>query len=215
MGTDNMGRDVFSRILYGGRVSLSVALFSVLISTVVGSTYGVISGYFGKKIDSIMMRILDAFLAIPTLVIMLALQSIVRGGVASMILIIGFTGWFQTARIVRSQVISIKGKNYVRAAKVLGTPTYKIMVNHLLRNSMSAILVMTILNCAQAVFTEVSMSFLGMGVTEGMPSWGSMLTSAQNDILSGAWWIALYPGIVIAITMLSINFLGQGAKKKL
>ncbi|NFD17725.1 ABC transporter permease [Clostridium botulinum] len=215
MGTDSMGRDVFSRILYGGRVSLSVALLSVLISTTIGTLYGVISGYFGGKIDSVMMRILDTFLAIPTLVIMLALQSIIRGGITSMIIIMGLTGWLQTARIVRSQVMSIKNKNYVKAARVLGTPIYKIMINHLLRNSLPAVLVISVLNCAQAVFTEVSMSFLGIGVPEGMPSWGSMLNCAQNDILSGAWWIAFYPGIFTVISMLSINFIGEGIKKKL
>ncbi|WP_251859769.1 ABC transporter permease [Clostridium sp. Marseille-Q2269] len=215
MGTDNMGRDVFSRILYGGRVSLSVALISVVISTTIGTLYGSVSGYMGGVVDNIMMRILDTFLAIPVLVIMLAFQSIIRGGITSMIIIMGVTGWLQTARIVRSQVMSIKNKNYIKAARVLGTPIYKIMINHLLRNSLPAILVIFVLNCSQAVFTEVAMSFLGIGVPQGMPSWGSMLNSAQNDILSGAWWIAFYPGIFTIISMLSINFIGESIKEKL
>lgn len=215
MGTDNVGRDIFSRILYGGRVSLSIAIFSVMISTIIGIVYGGISGYFGGIIDSFMMRILDAFLSIPSLVVMLAFQSIVRGGVLSMILIIGFTGWLKTARIVRAQFISIKNKNYVKVAKVLGTPTIKIMINHLLKNSISAILVVSILNCSEAVFMEVSMSFLGIGVKEGIPSWGNMLNNAQSDILAGAWWVALFPGLFIIVSMLSINFIGDEIKNKL
>lgn len=213
-GTDNMGRDIYSRILYGGRISLSVSILSVLLSTVVGTLFGGISGYIGGWLDSLMMRILEALLAIPTLIIMMALQAITRGGTVSLILIIGLTGWMTTARIVRSQFMELKEKEFVKAAHILGTPPWKILVNHLLRNSLSAIFVIAIFNCAHAVFTEVSLSFLGIGIPPQTPSWGNMLNNAQNDMLIGAWWGGVFPGLMIVVSLLAINFLGEALKKK-
>jgi peptide/nickel transport system permease protein len=213
-GTDSMGRDIFARILYGGRVSLMVSFLAVLISTMVGIVFGGISGYLGGWADSLMMRLLDAFLAIPALIIMLALQAVIKGGVFSMILIIGFTGWMTMARIVRSQFQALKEKGFVKAAVILHTPAWKIAVQHLLRNSLSSIIVIAIFNCAQAIFTEVSLSFLGLGVPPQIPSWGNMLNNAQNDILIGAWWVGLFPGAMIVISLLGINFFGEALKKK-
>ncbi|GIP36440.1 ABC transporter permease [Paenibacillus sp. J2TS4] len=214
LGTDHMGRDIFSRLLYGGRVSLTVALLSVLLSTFVGTVYGGISGYFGGWLDQIMMRLLDALLAIPTLVIILALQAFVQGGLLSLILIIGLTGWMPVARIIRSQILELKEQTFVKAAQLVGTPAWKIFIVHLLRNSLSALFVITIFQCASAIFTEVSLSFLGIGIPPEMPSWGNMLNNAQNDILLGAWWTALFPGMMIILTLLSINFIGESLKRK-
>lgn len=214
LGTDNMGRDIFTRLLYGGRVSLSVSIVAVIISTIIGILFGGISAYIGGWFDGLMMRILDALLAIPSLIIMLALQSVIRGGIVSLILVIGFTGWMSTARIVRSQFMDLKEKEFVKAAEIMGTPAWKIMWSHLLRNSLSGIFVIAIFNCAHAIFTEVSLSFLGIGIPPQIPSWGNMLTNAQNDIMIGAWWVGLFPGIMIVISMLSINFLGESLKNK-
>lgn len=214
LGTDHLGRDVWSRLLYGGRASLAVAFVSVLISSIIGVVYGGISGYIGGWIDQFMMRILEALLAIPTLVIILAMQAFVQGGIWSLILIIGLTGWMPAARVVRSQVLELKGQGFVQAAYLLGTPAWKIFSIHLLRNSLAGIFVITVFQCAGAIFTEVSLTFLGIGLPPEMPSWGNMLSFAQKDILLGAWWVALFPGLMIVLTLLSINFIGESLKRK-
>lgn len=212
MGTDNMGRDVFARLLYGGRVTILVALAATAISTAIGILYGGISGYLGGRADNIMMRLLEALIAIPSLIIILCLQAFLHGGMLVIILIIGLTSWMQVARIVRAGFVETKSKNFVKCAAMLGTPAYKIFSRHLLRNSLSGIMVIAIYNCASAVFTEVTLSFLGLGIPPEMASWGNMLTNAQNYMLTGAWWIALYPGIMIVILILAVNFLGEKAK---
>ncbi|MBS4176749.1 ABC transporter permease [Bacillus sp. FJAT-49731] len=209
LGTDNLGRDVYSRILYGGRVTLAVAALAGSLSLLFGIIYGGISGYFGKWIDSVMMRFLEAMNAIPSLIIILAFQAVLHGGIISMALLIGLTNWLVTARIIRSQFLNLKSKEFVTMAKMFGTPIWKIITVHLLRNSIPAIFVVTLFNFAGAIFIEVSLSFLGIGVPPSVPSWGNMLYHAQNDILIGAWWIALFPGIMIFISILSINFLGE------
>ena len=213
MGTDNMGRDVFSRLLYGGRVTMLVALAATVISTVLGILYGGVSGYIGGRTDDIMMRLLEALIAIPSLIIILCLQAFLHGGLIVIIVIIGLTSWMQVARIVRAGFVETKSKNFVKCAVMLGTPARRIFIRHLLRNSLSGILVITIYNCASAVFTEVTLSFLGLGIPPEMASWGNMLTNAQNYMLVGAWWIALYPGLMIVLLILAVNFLGERAKR--
>lgn len=212
LGTDHLGRDVLSRLLEGGKVTLAIGIFSVIISLVIGVVYGGISGYFGGILDSVMMRLLEALLTIPSLIIILAFQAFVQGGVWSMTFIIGVTGWLTTARIVRSEFIKLKEAQFVKMAKMFGTPMRKIIMGHLLRNSLHAIFLVTLFNFAGAVFIEASLSFLGIGVSPTIPSWGNMLYYAQNDILIGAWWIGLFPGIMIFMTVLSINFIGESLK---
>jgi peptide/nickel transport system permease protein len=212
LGTDHLGRDVFSRLLEGGKVTLTVATVSVLLSLVLGVLYGGISGYVGGFVDSAMMRLLEVFITIPSLVIILAFQAFMQGGMWGMALIIGLTGWLTTARIVRSEFIRLKEAEFVQMAKMFGTPTWKIIYSHLLRNSVPAIFVVTLFNFAGAIFIEVSLSFLGIGVPPAIPSWGNMLYYAQNDILIGAWWIGLFPGILIFVTILAINFIGEALK---
>lgn len=212
LGTDHLGRDVFSRLLEGGKVTLAVAGGSVLLSLIIGVIYGGISGYFGGWIDTVMMRLLEALITIPSLIIILAFQAFMQGGMWGMTLIIGLTGWLVTARIVRSEFIRLKEAEFVSMAKMFGTPVWKIVWGHLLRNSVPAIFVITLFNFASAIFTEVSLSFLGIGIPPAIPSWGNMLYYAQNDILIGAWWIGLFPGMMIFLTILSINFIGEAWK---
>lgn len=209
LGTDTMGRDILSRILYGGRVTLSVSIFSGFLSTISGLIYGSISGYIGGNVDKVMMRLLEALIAVPSLIILLSLQSIMRGGVLSMILIIGFTSWMPTARVIRSSFLELKERDFVKAARVLGTSHIGIILRHLLLNSLPSLILMFTLSCASGIFSEVTLSFLGIGVPQSIPSWGNMLTNAQNTVLTGAWWIPLFPGIMIVLTIISINLIGD------
>ncbi len=213
LGTDQLGRDVLSRLLVGGKVTLLIATVSVVLSSVIGIIYGGISGYFGGVIDAVMMRILEAFLTIPSLVIVLALQAIMQGSVWRMAMIMGITGWFVTARIVRSEFIRLKEQEFVQMAKMFRTPLWKILFGHLLRNCIPALFVVTIFNFAGAIFTEVSLSFLGIGVPPATPSWGTMLYTAQNDLLVGAWWMGLFPGLLIFITILCVQAIGGTFKQ--
>lgn len=213
LGTDKLGRDVLSRLLFGGRVSLSISILSVTIASLVGIIIGGISGYFGGWVDSIIMRVLDALLAIPNLIMIIALQAIIQGGVLSLILIISMTSWLTTARVIRSLFIDLKEKQFVKSAILLGTSIPKIMINHILRNSMSSFFVIFIFNCATALFVEVSLSFLGIGVPPDIPTWGNMMMDAQTDLFIGAWWMIIPAGLMIILTVLSINYLGEELKQ--
>jgi len=212
LGTDHLGRDVMTRLLEGGKATLSIAVVSVLMSLIIGVIYGGISGYIGGFVDVVMMRFLEALIAIPSVIIILAFQAMMQGGVWSMAFIIGITNWLVTARIVRSEFIRLREAEFVQMAKMFGTPTWKIILQHMLRNSIPAVFVVTLFNFAGAVFMEVSLSFLGIGVPPSIPSWGSMLYYAQNDILIGAWWIGVFPGLMIFATILAINFIGEALK---
>ena len=213
LGTDEMGRDIWTRLLYGGRVSLLVGVASVVVSTILGVTYGAVSGYAGGWIDRILMRIIDALLCLPSMLIMLVIQSMTRPSLANVVLVIGFTTWMQMSRLVRTEVMSLKEREFVLAAKAAGTPAWKIILRHLVPHCSPTIIVMATVGVGHAILSETSLSFLGLGIPPHQPSWGNMLIGGQNQILAGAWWIPVFPGAMIICTVLAITFASDGLQQ--
>lgn len=215
MGTDNLGRDILTRCLYGGRVSLAVGFTAVAISLALGIVYGTISGFVGGWLDKVMMGIMDGFLALPNILLVVAFYIFLEPGLTSVVLVIGGTSWMQVARLVRTQFFSLKQQEFVQAARVLNTPGYKIITRHLLPNCFVPVMVMSIINIGHAIITESSLSFLGLGIPQHEPSWGNMLMGGQMTLLKGSWWQTVFPGMFIVITVLSINFLGDAIRDSL
>lgn len=207
-GTDDLGRDYFTRALYGGRVSITVGFLSMIISTVIGTTVGTISGYFGGKIDSVIMRVIDILMSIPTFFLILILNAYLKPGIQNIILIIGLFGWMGIARIVRAETLSVKEREYVLYSKVIGERSNVIIRKHIIANIFPTVIVASTLNIASAILTESSLSFLGLGVQPPNSSWGSMLKYAQGYI-ADAPYLALFPGMLILLTVLSFNILGD------
>jgi peptide/nickel transport system permease protein len=207
-GTDDLGRDYFTRALYGGRVSITVGFLSMIISTVIGTTVGTISGYFGGKIDSVIMRVIDILMSIPTFFLILILNAYLKPGIQNIILIIGLFGWMGIARIVRAETLSVKEREYVLYSKVIGERSNVIIRKHIIANIFPTVMVASTLNIASAILTESSLSFLGLGVQPPNSSWGSMLKYAQGYI-ADAPYLALFPGMLILLTVLSFNILGD------
>lgn len=209
LGKDHMGRDVFSRLLVGGQTTLLVASMSTLVSAVVGILFGALSGFIGGRLDRFLMNLLEILIAIPSLLFILVFQAVFPTGVWGLTLLIGLTSWYTTARIIRTEVLRMKEKEFVKVAHLMGTPWWVILTQHLLLNAIPSIFSVTLLNFSSAIFTEVSLSFLGIGIPMHMASWGNMLHFAQRDLLSGAWWVGLYPGLMIVITVLDVNYLAN------
>jgi peptide/nickel transport system permease protein len=203
-----LGRDYFTRALYGGRVSITVGFLSMIISTVIGTTVGTISGYFGGKIDSLIMRVIDILMSIPTFFLILILNAYLKPGIQNIILIIGLFGWMGIARIVRAETLSVKEREYVLYSKVIGERSNVIIRKHIIANIFPTVMVASTLNIASAILTESSLSFLGLGVQPPNSSWGSMLKYAQGYI-ADAPYLALFPGMLILLTVLSFNILGD------
>ncbi|NFL96532.1 ABC transporter permease [Clostridium botulinum] len=207
-GTDEMGRDYFTRSLYGGRASLMVGFISMIISTALGTIIGTFSGYIGGKIDNIIMRIIDILMCIPTFFLILIINAYLKPGIENIIIIIGLFGWMDIARIVRSQTLSLKEREYVLCSKALGAPNKRIVFKHIIPNVIPSVMVASTINIASAILTESSLSFLGLGVRAPNSSWGSMLQNAQGFI-SSAPYLAIFPGLFILFTVLSFNILGD------
>jgi peptide/nickel transport system permease protein len=207
-GTDDYGRDYFTRALYGGRVSLAVGFLAMIIATALGTTVGTISGYFGGKLDNILMRMVDILMSIPSFFLLLILNAYLKPGVQNLILIIGLMTWMDIARIVRAETLSVKEREYVLYARVSGQSSFFIITKHIIPNISSTIIVAATLNIASAILLESSLSFLGLGVQQPNSSWGSMLNNAQGYI-GDAWHLALFPGFLILLTVLSFNVLGD------
>ncbi len=209
LGTDHVGRDILSRLIYGGRVSLLVGLFAVIISGAIGLLLGLLSGYLGGTwVDHVMMRIVDAILAIPTLLLVLVAVVVFEPGLITLILVIGLTSWPQYTRLVRGEVLSVKEREYVQLAQTLGTSHTYLLSRHILPNVVSSFIVVATIGIASAILTESSLSFLGLGVQPPDITWGGMLNDGRNYIAT-SWWIATFPGLAITVTVLAITFVGD------
>lgn len=208
LGTDNYGRDYFTRILYGGQVSLAVGFFSMLISTVIGTIYGTISGYIGGKPDMLMMRIVDVLMSIPSFLIIVMMNAVLSTTVPTLILVIGIFSWMSVARIVRAEAMTLKNRDFVLASRGLGAGNRWIAMKHIIRNASSQIIVAASLSIAKAILLESVLSFLGFGVSAPTSTWGSMLQTAQQAILYKPQ-MAVYPGVLILLTVLSFNVIAD------
>ncbi|EUJ37232.1 oligopeptide ABC transporter permease [Brochothrix campestris FSL F6-1037] len=211
-GTDDHGRDYLTRVLYGGRISMTVGLLSMVIAIVVGTLAGTISGYFGGVIDNLMMRFLDIFMSIPSFFLLMILNAYLKPGIANIIIIIGLLSWMDVARIVRAETLTLKGREFVLYAKSSGANVMRIIVKHIIPNALPSIVVAASLNIAGAILTESALSFLGLGVQQPNASWGSMLNNAQG-FMANASYLALFPGLFILLTILAFNILGDVFRK--
>ncbi|NOY13161.1 MAG: ABC transporter permease [Deltaproteobacteria bacterium] len=214
LGTDDLGRDVLVRMLYGARISLLVGFVAVGISTLIGIFLGALAGYYGGWVDALMMRFVDIMLCFPTFFLILAVIAFLDPSIWNIMIVIGLTSWMGVARLVRAEFLSLRQRDFVLAAQALGASDLRLIFRHILPNAMSPVLVSATLGVAGAILTESALSFLGIGVQPPTPSWGNMLIIGKQT-LGSAWWLSVFPGLAILITVLGYNLLGEGIRDAL
>jgi peptide/nickel transport system permease protein len=214
LGTDNLGRDILSRMFFGARVSLSVSLLVIAISSVIGTTLGMIAGYLGGRFDAVLMRVTDAALAFPALLIALLLGVALGPSFGTVVLALSALGWAPYSRMMRGEVIKLRGEDFVAQARIIGSSPVRIIMKHIFPNVINTLVVLMTMSVGLVILIEASLSFLGAGIPPPTPSWGSMVSDGRN-LFAQAWWISLFPSLAIGLVVLSGNFLGDWIRDKM